>query len=47
MVYTCMLLNGSELATPESRKKWNFQTKFRILPRDFTTLRNGKNVIET
>ena len=46
-VYTCMLLNGSELAAPESRKKWNFQTKFRILPRDFTTLRNGKNVIET
>jgi len=47
MVYTCMLLNGSELNTPEQRKKWNFQTKFRILPRDFTTLRNGKNVIET
>jgi hypothetical protein len=42
-----MLLNGSELNTPEQRKKWNFQTKFRILPRDFTTLRNGKNVIET
>ena len=47
MVYTCMLFNGSELNTPEQRKKWNFQTKFRILPRDFTTLRNGKNVIET
>jgi len=46
-VYTCMLINGSELNTPEQRKKWNFQTKFRILPRDFTTLRNGKNVIET
>ena len=46
-VYSCMLLNGSELNTPEQRKKWNFQTKFRILPRDFTTLRNGKNVIET
>ena len=47
MVYTCMLFNGSELNTPEQRKKWNFQTKFRILPRDFTTLRNGKHVIET
>ena len=46
-VYTCMLLNGSELNTPEQRRKWNFKTKFRILPRDFTTLRNGKNVIET
>ena len=46
-VYTCMLINGSELNTPEQRKKWNFQTKYRILPRDFTTLRNGKHVIET
>ena len=46
-VYTCMLINGSELNTPEQRKKWNFQTKFRILPRDFTTLRSGKNIIET
>jgi hypothetical protein len=42
-----MLINGSELNTPEQRKKWNFKTKFRILPRDFTTLQNGKNVIET
>ena len=40
-VYTCMLINGSELNTPEQRKKWNFKTKFRILPRDFTTLKNG------
>jgi len=46
-VYSCMLLMGSEMNTPEQRKKWNFKTKFRILPRDFTTLRNGKNVIET
>lgn len=46
-VYTCMLINGAELNTPEQRKKWNFKTKFRILPRDFTTLKNGKNVIET
>ncbi len=46
-VYTCMLINGSELNTPEQRKKWNFKTRFRILPRDFTKLRNGKNVIET
>ena len=46
-VYTCMLINGSELNTPEQRKKWNFKTKYRILPRDFTTLQNGKKVIET
>tara|TARA_B100001750_G_scaffold219346_1_gene206166 strand:+ start:7 stop:1452 length:1446 start_codon:yes stop_codon:yes gene_type:complete len=46
-VYSCMLLMGSEMNTPEQRKKWNFQTKFRILPRDFTTLRSGKNIIET
>ena len=46
-VYTCMLINGSELNTPEQRKKWNFKTKYRILPRDFTTLENGKKVIET
>ena len=46
-MYTCMLINGSELNTPKQRKKWNFKTKFRILPRDFTTLRNGRHVIET
>lgn len=45
-VYTCMMLPGSELATPEQRKKWNLQTKFRILPRDFAKLSNGKVVIE-
>ena len=46
-VYTCMILPGSELATPEQRKKWNLQTKFRILPRDFAKLDNGKTIIET
>ncbi|MGI0010646.1 MAG: B12-binding domain-containing radical SAM protein [Nitrosopumilaceae archaeon] len=45
-VYTCMLLNGSELNTPEQRKKWGFKSKFRILPRDFATISNGKKVIE-
>lgn len=45
-VYSCMLLLGSELNTPEQRKKWNLQTKFRILPRDFAKLSNGKNVVE-
>jgi radical SAM superfamily enzyme YgiQ (UPF0313 family) len=44
--YTLMLLNGSEMATPEERKRWGFQTKFRVLPRDFTKLESGENVIE-
>ena len=47
LVFTCMLLPGSELYTPEERKKWNFKTKYRILPRNFTKLNGGKVVIET
>ncbi|MDD5585166.1 MAG: B12-binding domain-containing radical SAM protein, partial [Candidatus Omnitrophica bacterium] len=47
LVFTCMLLPGSELFVPEERKKWNFKTKHRILPRDFAKLNNGKIVIET
>ena len=46
IVHTCMLLPGSEMNIPEQRKKWAFQTKFRILPRDFTTLRTGKKICE-
>ncbi len=46
-VFTCMMLPGSELATPQERKKWNLQTKYRILPRDFTQLKNGKIILET
>ena len=45
-VYTCMLLDGSEMATPQQRKKWNFLTKFRVLPSDFSKISNGKNVVE-
>ena len=45
--YTLMLINGSEMNTPEQREKWGFQTKFRILPKDFVKLRNGKKIIET
>ncbi len=44
--YSCMLLDGSELATPEERKKWNLKTKFRIMPHDFVILDNGKKVAE-
>jgi radical SAM superfamily enzyme YgiQ (UPF0313 family) len=45
-IYTCMILPGSELYTPQERKKWGLKTKFRVLPRDFTKLENGKKVIE-
>ncbi len=44
--YTLMLLHGSELATPNYRKKWGFITKYRVLPRDFVELRTGKKVVE-
>jgi len=46
-VFTCMMLPGSELATPEEREKWNLETRYRILPRDFTKLKNGTVVLET
>jgi radical SAM superfamily enzyme YgiQ (UPF0313 family) len=45
--YTLMLIDGSEMNTPEQRKKWGFQTKFRILPKDFVKLKNKKTIIET
>lgn len=44
--YTLMMLNGSELATPEQRRMWGFKTKYRVLPRDFTKLKNGEKVVE-
>ena len=46
LVYTLMLLHGSELNTPQERKKWGFKTKFRILPRSFAKLQSGKKVME-
>jgi len=47
LVFTCMLLQGSELATPQEIQKWGFVTKFRPLTRNFTKLKNGKNIIES
>ncbi len=44
--YTLMLLNGSEMATDREREKWGFKTKYRVLPRDFTKLSNGKKIVE-
>ena len=46
VIHNCMLLDGSEMATPEERQKWNFKTKFRIIPRDFVKLSNGKKICE-
>ena len=45
--YTLMLIDGSEMNTPEQREKWGFKTKFRILPKDFIRLKNHKTIIET
>ena len=45
-VHTCMLLDGSEMSTPNERKKWKFISKFRVLQRDFVELSNGKRVVE-
>ena len=45
-VHTCMLLDGSEMGTPNERKKWKLDSKFRILQRDFAELSNGKKVME-
>ena len=44
--YTCMMLDGAEMNSAVERKKWNFKTKFRVLPKDFVKLKNGKNVVE-
>ena len=41
-----MMLPGSEMATPAERSKWKLETKFRILPMDFTVLDNGKKICE-
>jgi len=45
-VHTCMMLHGAELNTPAEREKWGLKTKFRILPRDFGKLSNGRVVCE-
>ena len=45
-VHTCMMLDGSEMGTPNERKKWKLNTKFRLLQRDFVELSSGKKVME-
>ena len=46
IIHACMMLPGSEMATPAERSKWKLETKFRILPMDFTVLGNGKKICE-
>ena len=40
--YTTMLLYGTPLAADESRKKYRFKTKYRVIPRQFGEYRNKK-----
>ncbi|RMH56022.1 MAG: radical SAM protein [Candidatus Hydrogenedentota bacterium] len=44
--YTLMLLNGTELNTPQEREKHGIRSHFRILPRDFALLRHGAVAVE-
>jgi len=44
--YSCMLLNGTELNTAFSRATHKIGSHFRILPRDFAKLRNGRIAVE-
>ena len=46
LVFNCMMLMGSEMDSPEYRKKFGIKTKYRVLVRDFAKLSNGKNVAE-
>ncbi len=46
ITYTCQLLPGSEMATPQQQIKWKFKTKFRMLPMDFAKLSSGKKICE-
>jgi radical SAM superfamily enzyme YgiQ (UPF0313 family) len=44
--YSLMLLHGTQLNTPAERAKWQLASRFRVLPRDFGELRNGRRVVE-
>ena len=45
-VYSCMLLNGTELKSAATRAKYGISSHFRILPRDFAKLQNGRVAVE-
>ena len=44
--YTCMLLNGTKLNSAFSRANYRIGSHFRILPRDFAKLQNGRIAVE-
>lgn len=44
--YTCMLLNGTELNSQHSRERYGIGSHFRVLPRDFGRLANGRVAVE-
>jgi radical SAM superfamily enzyme YgiQ (UPF0313 family) len=44
--YTCMLLNGTKLNSAFSRASYRIGSHFRILPRDFAKLGNGRIAVE-
>lgn len=46
LTYSCMMLIGSEMATPKEREKWGLKTKFRLLVNDFVKLGNNKKILE-
>jgi Radical SAM superfamily len=45
--YTLMMVNGSDLASEHQRRKWEMVTKWRVIPRDFTRMADGRTVVET
>lgn len=40
------MVNGSELASRVQREKWAIKTKYRVMPMDFTKMRDGKSIVE-
>ncbi|MGC2614185.1 MAG: radical SAM protein [Terracidiphilus sp.] len=44
--YSCMLLNGTKLNSAFSRANYRIGSHFRILPRDFAKLGNGRIAVE-
>lgn len=44
--YTLMLLNGTEMSTPEYRTKYGIKSHFRVLPRDFGKFSDGSIAVE-
>ena len=44
-MYQCMILEGSELGSNFSKKSWNMQTKYRVLPRCFGIYNFGEKEI--